>query len=82
MCSTKILFFCKNFKAKNYLKNTRKNSGRSEKILTEFLNKSVSWAISHRVMNKNRKFSREISKKKNCDEIIISLLSTNITPSG
>ena len=34
------------------------------------------------MMNKNRKFSREISEKKNCDEIIINLLSTNITPSG
>ena len=35
-------------------------------------------------MNKNRKFSREIlkRKKKIYEEIIISLLSTDITPSG
>ena len=33
-------------------------------------------------MNKNRKFPREILKKKIYDEIIISLLSTDITPSG
>ena len=33
------------------------------------------------MMNKNRKFSREISKKIR-DEIIISFLSTDITPSG
>ena len=33
------------------------------------------------MMNKNRKFSREISKKIR-DEIIISFLSTDITRSG
>ena len=33
-------------------------------------------------MNKNSKFPREILKKKNCDEIIINVLSTDITPSG
>ena len=32
-------------------------------------------------MNKNHIFSREISKKKISDEIIINLLSTDITPS-
>ena len=32
-------------------------------------------------MNKNRKFPREISRKKICDEIIINLLSTDITHS-
>ena len=33
-------------------------------------------------MNKNCKFPREILKKKICDEIIINILSTDITPSG
>ena len=42
----------------------------------------MSQAIGHRVMNKNRKFPREISRKKICDEIIISLLSTDITHLG
>ena len=43
LCSTKILFFHKKFKTKNYLKNTQKNSWRSKKnLLTGILNKFVS----------------------------------------
>ena len=53
----------------------------SQAISRHVINKSVSQVIGRRVMNKNHKFLREISKKKICDEIIINLLSTDIIPS-